>query len=153
MSPTSPPQSDIRGTSAEIPYWWCVTTLNWVLLLIGWRKFSTNQNGISTLILQTSFYRETVGGTVSRNISYFFRLGSQGEAKGPQVSETMMLVDNPAEVWSHDLLVSKPVLLQQSSLASSFVSLNKRYYNCRLIISCFKKFSCYRPTFLTILDI
>ena len=83
----------------------------------------------------------------------FFRLGSQGEAKGPQVSETMMLVDNPTGVWSHDLLLSKPALFQQSSLGSSFVSLNKRYYSCRLIISCFKKFSCYRPTFLTTLDI
>lgn len=83
----------------------------------------------------------------------FFRLGSQGEAKGPQVSETMMLVDNPTGVWGHDLLLSKPVLLQQSSLGSSFVSLNKRYYYCRLIISCFKTFSCCRPTFLTILDI
>ena len=34
----------------------------------------------------------------SQNISCFFRLGSQGEAKGPQVSETMMLVDNPTGV-------------------------------------------------------
>ena len=27
------------GTSAEIPYWQCVTTQIWVVLLIGWSKF------------------------------------------------------------------------------------------------------------------
>ena len=32
-----------EGTSAEIPYWWRVATQNWVVLLIGWSHFSTNQ--------------------------------------------------------------------------------------------------------------
>ena len=29
------PPNDIWETSAEIPYWWCVTTQIWVVLLIG----------------------------------------------------------------------------------------------------------------------
>ena len=35
----------IWGTSTEIPYWWHVysTTKIWVVVLIGWSKFSTNQ--------------------------------------------------------------------------------------------------------------
>ena len=30
---------DVWRTSAEIPYWWRVTTQIWVVLLIGWRNF------------------------------------------------------------------------------------------------------------------
>ena len=35
----------IWGTSIEIPYWWHVTSTTkiWVVVLIGWSKFSTNQ--------------------------------------------------------------------------------------------------------------
>ena len=33
------PRNDIWGTSAEIPYWWRVTTQIWAVLLIGWSKF------------------------------------------------------------------------------------------------------------------
>ena len=33
------PPNDVRGTSAEIAYWWRVTTQIWVVLLIGWDKF------------------------------------------------------------------------------------------------------------------
>ena len=37
-------RNDICGTSAEILYWWHVTTRIWVVLLIqGWSKFSTSQ--------------------------------------------------------------------------------------------------------------
>ena len=45
-SPLEPSQNDVWVTSAEIPYWWCVTTQILVVLLIGWTKFprvSTNQ--------------------------------------------------------------------------------------------------------------
>lgn len=31
------------GTSIEIPYWQSITTNIWVVLLIGWSKFSANQ--------------------------------------------------------------------------------------------------------------
>ena len=37
------PWNDVWGTSAEIPYWWRVTTLICVVLLIGWSKILTNQ--------------------------------------------------------------------------------------------------------------
>ena len=36
---TVSPRNDIWETSTEIPYWWRVTTLIWVVLLISWRKF------------------------------------------------------------------------------------------------------------------
>ena len=61
------PANDIWETRAEIPYWWQVTTQIWVVLLVGWSKFSANQNttqisvvrchqyGISALVSQTSF--------------------------------------------------------------------------------------------------
>ena len=40
LSLVSPP-NDVWETSAEIPYWWRVTTQIWVVLLIGWIKFPT----------------------------------------------------------------------------------------------------------------
>ena len=39
MSPLVSPRNDFWGASAEIPYWWRVTTQIWVVLLIGWGKF------------------------------------------------------------------------------------------------------------------
>ena len=39
--PLVSPPNDIWKTSTEIPYWWCVTTQIWVVLLIGWIKFPT----------------------------------------------------------------------------------------------------------------
>ena len=38
------PRNDVwEKTSAKNPYWWLVATQIWVVLLIGWSKFSTNQ--------------------------------------------------------------------------------------------------------------
>jgi len=37
------PRIDAWGTSAEIPYWWCVTTQIWIVLPVGCSKFSANQ--------------------------------------------------------------------------------------------------------------
>ena len=36
MPPLVCPRDDFWETSAEIPYWWCVTTQIWVMLLIAW---------------------------------------------------------------------------------------------------------------------
>ena len=71
------PPNDVWEKSAEIPYWWCLTTQIWVALLIGWIKFPTwhnqseaftpiwvvlrHQYGISVLVCQTSFGGETSG--------------------------------------------------------------------------------------------
>ena len=63
-------------TSAEIPYWWRDTTQIWEVLLIGWSKFSANQNYFPDLgsvtssvwnfcarfDSQTSFQGDTRGG-------------------------------------------------------------------------------------------
>jgi len=35
-APTVCARNGVWGTSAEIPYWWCVTNLIWLVLLIGW---------------------------------------------------------------------------------------------------------------------
>ena len=42
--PLVSPPNDGWETSVEIPYWWRVTTQNWVVLLIGWIKFPTRRN-------------------------------------------------------------------------------------------------------------
>ena len=44
--------NDVWETSAEVPYWWRVTTLIWVVLLIGWIKFPTwhDQSPRSTIL-------------------------------------------------------------------------------------------------------
>ena len=69
------PWNDLWGMIAEIPHWWCITPQIWIVPLIGWSKFVTNQMhypdlGIDTLseyensavISQMSFHRETRGG-------------------------------------------------------------------------------------------
>ena len=38
--PLVSPRNDVWATSAEIPYWWRVTTQIWEVLLIGWRQNS-----------------------------------------------------------------------------------------------------------------
>ena len=48
------PSDEALGTSAEIPYWWRVTIQIWVLILIGWSKFSTNQKPNQGLCSNTS---------------------------------------------------------------------------------------------------
>ena len=42
--PLVSPRNDVWETSAEIPYWWRVTTQIWVVLLIGWSKFPTRHD-------------------------------------------------------------------------------------------------------------
>ena len=37
--------------TAEIPYWWCATTQIWVLLLIGWSKFSSRHDQSEALLI------------------------------------------------------------------------------------------------------
>ena len=68
------PRNDIWETSAEIPYWWRVTTQIWAVLLIGWKSIQSelqpgsgwwrviSMGGISALVSLTSFSGETSGG-------------------------------------------------------------------------------------------
>ena len=53
MLPLVSPPNDVWETSAEIWYWWCVTTQIWVMM--------PHQYGISALIYQTSLGGETCG--------------------------------------------------------------------------------------------
>ena len=48
------PRNDVWETSAEIPYWWRVTAQIWAVLLIGWSKFSANQEHYPDLGSDTS---------------------------------------------------------------------------------------------------
>ena len=50
--PLVPPRNDVWKTSAEIPYWWRVTTQIWIVHPISWSKFSrgtTNQKYFTAL--------------------------------------------------------------------------------------------------------
>ena len=35
-------QNDVQGATKKFPYWWCITSHIWVVLLIGWSKLSIN---------------------------------------------------------------------------------------------------------------
>lgn len=83
-------QNEFSGTSTEIPYWWCVTSLIWVALLIcpAKSKFAfepirsttriwvvTRQRyRISAVIPQTSSYKATSGwgkeASIQRSLMY-----------------------------------------------------------------------------------
>ena len=43
--PQVSPRNDVRGTGAEIQYWWSVTTQIWVAFLIGgaWVNFTSTK--------------------------------------------------------------------------------------------------------------
>ena len=59
-------QNDIWETSREIPYWWCVTTQIWGVILIGWKFTSSNQKHNQDLgsVSQTLFSGETINGVI-----------------------------------------------------------------------------------------
>ena len=69
-------------TNAGTLYWWCVTTQIWVVHLIGWSKFSTNQKHHSDLgkwcVISMEFLcRRDFGGkpvVAPRNVGWFLRL-------------------------------------------------------------------------------
>ena len=42
--PLVSPPNDVWEMITEIPYWWCITTHIWVVLLIGWIKFPTRHD-------------------------------------------------------------------------------------------------------------
>ena len=54
MPPLVSPWNDVWEMSVEIPYWWRFTTQIWIV--------TRHQYGISVLVSQTWFCRETVGG-------------------------------------------------------------------------------------------
>ena len=41
------PRSDVWETNEEIPFWWCITILNYAVLLMGWKFASCNQKQYS----------------------------------------------------------------------------------------------------------
>ena len=41
-------RNDVWETSAENPYWWCVTNQVWVVLLISWSEFPTRHDRSET---------------------------------------------------------------------------------------------------------
>ena len=84
------PQNDVWGTSAEIPYWWHVTTQIWVL--------TRHQYGISAFFSQTSL-REEIRGSVAKS-----RLFSQA---------------NWSQNWSELILFTDQDVLSQGTCVSS----------------------------------
>ena len=61
--PLVSPPNDVWETSAEIPYWWRVTSQIWVMM--------RHQNEISAIVSQTSFGGETCG-SVAKSVSAVF---------------------------------------------------------------------------------
>ena len=53
-SPLEPSQNDVWTISADIPYWWRITTQILVVLLIGRKKIPTNKKGYQDLGRDTS---------------------------------------------------------------------------------------------------
>ena len=94
----TPPLVSLRNeveTSAEIPYWWRVTTQIWLVLLIGraaWKIFfgqpyaltRSGQWRFISMEFLCSFLRRQFAGkpvVASRNVSCFVRLGWQSNLK------------------------------------------------------------------------
>ena len=83
--PLVSPRNDVLETSAEIPYWWRVSTQIWVVFLIGWSEFpaqhvqsetlprSGQWHVISMECLHLFLRRHFAGNLVvgSRNVGYF----------------------------------------------------------------------------------
>ena len=86
--PLVSPRNDVWETSTEIPYWWPITTLIWVVLLIGWRKFPSLHDqsealtrsgkwSVISMELLCSFLRHNFAGkpaVASGNFGCFLRL-------------------------------------------------------------------------------
>ena len=79
--PLVSPRNDVWGTSAKIPYWWCVITQIWVEPLIGWKFSSASQKhypDMSVVICHMrSFLRRHFAGKpvmASQHVSCFHRL-------------------------------------------------------------------------------
>ena len=87
--------NDVYRTIAELPYnnWWCITTQIWVVLLIWWGKFSTNQmvypdlnsdmssvwhyytlHTVLSFLKHHYFQRESSGLVASLNVGFILRL-------------------------------------------------------------------------------
>ena len=84
-------RNDVWAKSAEISYWWHVTTKIWVGRLTGWSKFSTNQKHYPHLGSDVSIiwnfcarcmsFRVESSRMASKNVGCFLRLWLAGVAK------------------------------------------------------------------------
>ena len=85
MPPTFSPRNDVWETSAEIPYWWRVTTQTWIVLLTGGSKFPSRHVQSEALlrsvtrhqyVISVFFWRHVAGKPVvaSWNVACFLKL-------------------------------------------------------------------------------
>ena len=73
-------RNDVWGTNAKIPYWWRLTTQIWVVLLIEWSRFPTNQEYCPSMEFLRSFLRRHFAGkpvVESQNVRCLHRLRFQ----------------------------------------------------------------------------
>ena len=79
------PRNDVWETSAEIPYWWRVTTQTWIVLLTGGSKFPSRHVQSEALlrsvtrhqyVISVFFWRHVAGKPVvaSWNVACFLKL-------------------------------------------------------------------------------
>ena len=99
-------------TSAEIPYWWRVTTQIWLVLLIGraarkicfGQPYALTRSGqwrfISIEFLRSFLRRHFAGKSVlaSRNVSCFLRLGWQWNLKNLKENHQKYII--VSDLWS-----------------------------------------------------
>ena len=131
------PRNDIWETSAEIPYWWHVTTEIWVVLLIGRATYSrefapTNQKHYPDLGSDVSSvwnFFARFSDVISRANPWWPRdmsAVSWGHGNVQELLKVKSYVYFPPCVTSFDVLTDGPIALQgltrpQSSLLSLFL--------------------------------
>ena len=114
------PQNDILGMSAEISYWWQVTTQIWVVLLIGFaaRKICYNQSEALPiwLVISMEFWQLFLRGyfagkpvLVSRNESENWAMTLMTFVKETWVWMALEKCRN--RFFTHNFLPSKPLFL------------------------------------------
>ena len=123
MPPTVSPWNEVWETSAEIPYWWCVTTqwgsaLDWLKQISQVAQpirsstriwvVTRHQYGISALVSQTSFHGEIVGGIAKCHLFSLTTIPDKNTRLIVNVSQETAVINRksknnlPESVFSHN---------------------------------------------------
>ena len=123
MPPTVSPWNEVWETSAEIPYWWCVTTqwgsaLDWLKQISQVAQpirsstriwvVTRHQYGISALVSQTSFCGEIIGGIAKCHLFSLTTIPDKNTRLIVNVSQETAVINRksknnlPESVFSHN---------------------------------------------------
>ena len=94
--PLVSPPNDVWETSAEIPYWWRVTSQICAVLLIGWVKFPTRHDQTEALpwsgywrVISMEFLKPVVGSVAKCRL---FSQASELSVRDASVAKLWMLI-------------------------------------------------------------